>query len=80
MRDASGSLPWAKEAAPWPASRNAVDARLVVMGLLIGHADQFAELPLGHTADYPALTNAHGDMPIGGACARSTHVRASLSL
>jgi hypothetical protein len=36
------------------------------MDLLEGHAYPFGELSLSQTAPYPALTDAHGDKPIGG--------------
>jgi len=50
------------------------------MELPEGQADHFAELLLGQAAHHPALTDAHGDTPIGGAGTRSTHVRVLLSL
>jgi hypothetical protein len=45
---------------------------------LVGHAYQFAKLPLGQTAPYSALTDAHTDVPIGAGL--FIHVRAPISV
>src|SRR5579875_1892766 len=47
-----------------PAGRDAVDAALVFVRLLIGDADQIGQLLLGQTEHDPPLANAGADMPV----------------
>src|ERR1700736_3773200 len=56
------------------AGRNAVDAPLVFVRLLIGDPDQISQLLLGQTKHDPPLTNAGADMPIDilGSAGRAT--------
>src|SRR6185312_4187159 len=47
-----------------PAGRDAIDAALVFMRLLIGHADQFGELLLRQSQHDPPLANPRADVPV----------------